>query len=378
MRIALESRGEVSRLRNWLTPIAALAVALATGGLIVALLGKSPVVAFKVYLRDPLTDPWALQEVLLKATPLSLIAIGLVFCFRANRWNIGAEGQMLVGAICGGGVALLFLGQSGFHILPLMLLAGMAGGLAFAAIPALLRVRYGISEILTSLMLVYVAELLLDYLVRGPWRDPKGFNFPQTPSFSDSALLSPFFEGGRLHAGALIAVLAIVLATLVFRRTLFGFAINALGEAPRAANFAGFSQKRITFLVFAISGALAGLAGVIEAAGQVGQLRPGFGQGLGFTAIIVAFLGRLSPVGAALSAVVVAVLLREVFAERPAAAPAPHSGPPVVRRAGPAPAPASPAPTTPRGAPQASTPHRGNPSRPPARPRPPSGPTAAT
>jgi ABC-type uncharacterized transport system permease subunit len=302
MRIALESRGEVNRLRNWLTPIAALAVALATGGLIVALLGKSPVLAFKVYLRDPLTDPWALQEVLLKATPLSLIAIGLVFCFRANRWNIGAEGQMLVGAICGGGVALLFLGQSGFHILPLMLLAGMAGGLAFAAIPALLRVRYGISEILTSLMLVYVAELLLDYLVRGPWRDPKGFNFPQTPSFSDSALLSPFFEGGRLHAGALIAVLAIVLATLVFRRTLFGFAINALGEAPRAANFAGFSEKRITILVFAISGALAGLAGVIEAAGQVGQLRPGFGQGLGFTAIIVAFLGRLSPIGAALSA----------------------------------------------------------------------------
>ena len=309
MRIALESRGEVGWLRNWLTPIAALAVALATGGLIVALLGKSPVVAFKVYLRDPLTDPWALQEVLLKAAPLSLIAIGLVFCFRANRWNIGAEGQMLVGAICGGGVALLFLGQSGFHILPLMLLAGMGGGLAYAAIPAWLRVRYGISEILTSLMLVYVAELLLDYLVRGPWRDPKGFNFPQTPSFSESALLSPFFEGGRLHAGALIAVLAIVLATLVFRRTLFGFAINALGEAPRAANFAGFSEKRITFLVFAISGALAGLAGVIEAAGQVGQLRPGFGLGLGFTAIIVAFLGRLSPIGAALSAVVIAVLL---------------------------------------------------------------------
>jgi hypothetical protein len=142
-------------------------------------------------------------------------------------------------------------------------------------------------------MLVYVAELLLDYLVRGPWRDPKGFNFPQTPSFSDSALLSPFFEGGRLHAGALIAVLAIVLATLVFRRTLFGFAINALGEAPRAANFAGFSEKRITFLVFAISGALAGLAGVIEAAGPVGDFGWSYQHDQGRKAIEAAFPGRV-------------------------------------------------------------------------------------
>lgn len=309
MRIVLEQRPEISRLRTLLTPVVALLVALLVGGVIVALLGKSPMVAFRVYLSDPLTDPWALQEVLLKATPLSLIAVGLVFCFRANRWNIGAEGQMLVGAICGGGVALVFLGQSGFFILPLMMLAGMAGGMAYATIPAFLRVRYGISEILTSLMLVYVAELLLDYLVRGPWRDPKGFNFPQTPSFSDSALLQPFFEGGRLHAGAILAVLAVIAATIVFRRTLLGFAINALGEAPRAANFAGFSERRVTLLVFAISGAMAGLTGVVEAAGQVGQLRPGFGQGLGFTAIIVAFLGRLSPIGAALSAMVIAVLL---------------------------------------------------------------------
>lgn len=309
MRITLEPRGSVSRLRAWLTPLAALAVALAVGGLIIALMGRSPLIAFYVFIRDPLTDPWAFQEVLLKATPLSLIAVGLIFCFRANRWNIGAEGQMLVGAICGGGVALVMHGTTGFHVLPLMMLAGMAGGLAWAAIPALLRVRFGISEILTSLMLVYVAELLLDYLVRGPWRDPKGFNFPQTPAFSEAALLQPFFEGGRLHSGLFLAMAAVIVATILFRRTLFGFSISALGEAPRAANFAGFSEKKITFLVFAVSGALAGLAGVVEAAGQVGQLRPGFGQGLGFTAIIVAFLGRLSPIGAALSAMVIAVLL---------------------------------------------------------------------
>lgn len=305
----LVPRGHVSLVRRLLTPVLALVVALLIGGVIVWLMGRSPLKAFDVFIREPLTDPWALQEVLLKATPLTLIAIGLLFCFRANRWNIGAEGQFLLGGICGGGIAILTHGMGGFWILPLMLVAGILGGLAYAAIPALLRTRFGISEILTSLMLVYVAELLLDYLVRGPWRDPKGFNFPQSVSFSDAALLQPLFEGGRLHAGVVMALLAALVAFVLFRRTLFGFAVSASGAAPRAANFAGFNEKRITLLVFLISGAMAGLAGVVEISGQVGQLRPGFGQGLGFTAIIVAFLGRLTPLGAVLSAIVIAVLL---------------------------------------------------------------------
>jgi len=308
-RFALRTRREVSTLRMVLTPVLALLVALAIGGIIVALMGKSPVKAFDVFLREPLTDPWALQEVLLKATPLMLISVGLLFCFRASRWNIGAEGQFLLGGIFGGGIAVLTHGMTGFWILPLMLVAGALGGLLYAAIPAILRTRFGISEILTSLMLVYVADLLLDYLVRGPWRDPKGYNFPQTVAFSDAALLQPFFEGGRLHAGLMIALVMVAIAFVLFRRTLFGFAVSASGDAPRAANFAGFNESRITILVFMISGALAGLAGVIEVSGQVGQLRPGFGQGLGFTAIIVAFLGRLTPIGAALSSVVIAVLL---------------------------------------------------------------------
>lgn len=308
-RIALVPRREISSIRRILTPVAALLVAVAIGGLIIALMGKSVAAAFNVFIREPLTDPWALQEVLLKATPLMLIAIGLLFCFRASRWNIGAEGQFLLGGICGGGVAILAHGMTGFWILPAMLIAGALGGLAYAFIPAILRTRFGISEILTSLMLVYVADLLLDYLVRGPWRDPKGFNFPQSVSFSESAVLQPFFDGGRLHVGLIIALVAMLVAFVLFGRTLFGFAVSASGDAPRAANFAGFNESRITILVFLISGALAGLAGVIEVSGQVGQLRPGFGQGLGFTAIIVAFLGRLTPIGAALSAVVIAVLL---------------------------------------------------------------------
>ncbi len=308
-RLAFVPRRTISTRRRLLTPVVALLAALATGGIIVALMGKSPAAALRVFLLEPLTDPWAMQEVLLKATPLMLIAIGLLFCFRASRWNIGAEGQFLLGGICGGGVAILAHGMTGIWILPAMLLAGAIGGLAYAFIPAILRVRFGISEILTSLMLVYVADLLLDYLVRGPWRDPKGFNFPQSVSFSEAAVLQPLFEGGRLHAGLLLALIVVGLAYVLFRRTLFGFAVSASGDAPRAANFAGFNESRITLLVFMISGALAGLAGVVEVSGQVGQLRPGFGLGLGFTAIIVAFLGRLTPIGAALSAIVIAVLL---------------------------------------------------------------------
>jgi general nucleoside transport system permease protein len=309
LRLALVPRQNISMLRLLLTPVVALLVALAIGGVIVWLMGRSPWRALQVFVLEPLTDPWAMQEVLLKATPLMLIAIGLLFCFRASRWNIGAEGQFLLGGICGGGIAILTHGMTGFWILPAMMLAGALGGLAYAAIPAILRTRFGISEILTSLMLVYVADLLLDYLVRGPWRDPKGYNFPQSVSFSDSAILQPLIEGGRLHGGLIIALTAAVVAFVLFRRTLFGYAVAASGDAPRAANFAGFNESRITLIVFLISGALAGLAGVIEVSGQVQQLRPGFGQGLGFTAIIVAFLGRLTPVGVALSAVVIAVLL---------------------------------------------------------------------
>ena len=307
--LALVPRGAVPAHWRALAPVLALLAALLVGGAIVALYGKSPLVALRVFVLDPLTDPWALQEVLLKATPLILIAAGLLFCFRANRWNIGAEGQFLLGGIAGGGVAILLQDHSGAHVLPLMLVAGMAGGLLWALIPALLKVRLGVNEILTSLMLVYIAELLLDYLVRGPWRDPKGFGFPQSISFPPAATLQPLFEGGRLHAGLVLAALAALAAAFVFRRSLFGFAVAALGAAPRAAEFAGFRAGPLTLVVFAISGATAGLAGVAEVAGQVGQLRPGFGQGLGFTAIIVAFLGRLSPLGIVLSALTISVLL---------------------------------------------------------------------
>ncbi|HRJ69385.1 MAG TPA: ABC transporter permease [Beijerinckiaceae bacterium] len=307
--LTLVPRTGVSRRREIVTPLAAFAVALAVFAVVLLFMGRSPVKAFQVYILESLTSSWSLQEVILKATPLTLIAIGLLFAVRANRWNIGAEGQYVVGGIFGGAVAIWSHGNGGFWILPAMLIAGTIGGMLYGLIPAMLRNRFGISEILSSLMLVYVAELMLDYMVRGPWRDPRAFNFPKSVNFDAAATLGPIIEGGKLHWGVTFALIAVIAAYFLLGRSLFGFAVSATGEAPKAANFAGFNEKWLTLAVFAISGGLAGLAGIIEVSAQIGQLQPSISQGYGFTAIIIAFLGRLTPVGALLSALVLAMLL---------------------------------------------------------------------
>jgi len=298
MRLVLERRAERSVFIALLSPLLAIALTLATGAALFALLGKPPIEALRIYFFDPLTDPWALQEIAVKATPLVLIGVGLSLCYLANGWNIGAEGQFLIGAICGGWLAVKTHGtDAGFWVLPAMLVLGALGGALYALIPALFKVRFGASEILTSLMLVYVAELLLDYLVRGPWRDPKGFNFPTTAEFDSVAAMPTFVEGSRLHWGAIIALLVVAWATIMLGRTLRGFEIKLVGAAPRAARFAGFNDRTLIVVTFLISGALAGLAGIIEVSATVNHLQPNISPGYGFTAIIVAFLGRLHPVG---------------------------------------------------------------------------------
>jgi simple sugar transport system permease protein len=264
--------------------------------------------AVQVYFILPLSDFWGIQEVAVKATPLVLIALGLALCYRSNNWNIGAEGQFLVGAMAGGWLALATHGApNGPWVLPAMLAAGAIGGALFALIPALLKTRFGANEILTSLMLVYVAELLLDWLVRGPWRDPQGFNMPVTVTFEPEAIVPILFDGGRLNIGTPIALLAVAIMAILVSRTLKGFEIRLVGEAPRAARFAGFDEKKLTLLVFAVAGGLAGLAGILEAAGTVRMLQPGLSPGYGFTAIIVAFLGRLNPVGCLVAGIFLAV-----------------------------------------------------------------------
>jgi simple sugar transport system permease protein len=274
--LSLERRTEAGPWALLLSPLLAVALTLVSSVILFALLGQNPWRALQVYFVLPVSDSWGLQEVAVKATPLVLIAVELSLCFRSNNWNIGAEGQFLIGAICGSGVAVWSHDWGGAWVLPLMLVAGAVGGMAYALIPAVLKVKLRVNEILVSLMLVYVAEHLLDYLVRGPWRDPFGFNMPQTVTFAPEATLPLLFDGGRMNLGSIIALVVVAVAAVVMARMLKGFEIRLVGQAPRAARFAGFSEKRLTLTVFAVSGALAGLAGVLEAAGTVRQLLRGF------------------------------------------------------------------------------------------------------
>jgi len=298
MRLVLEKRVERSTAIAIASPLIAIALTLVTAAILFAIMGKDPIAALDVYFMEPLTDPYSLEEIAVKATPLVMIAVGLSLCYIANVWNIGAEGQFIVGAVCGSWLAVRTNGTDvGPWLLPVMLVLGAIGGALYALIPAICRVYFGASEILTSLMLVYIADLGMDYLVRGPWRDPQGLNFPTTAAFDPAASVPTLIEGSRLHAGAIIALVVVMLATVLLGRMIMGFEIRLVGAAPRAARFSGFNADRLVIFTFMISGALAGLAGIIEVAGPVGHLDPGVSSGLGFTAIIVAFLGRLNPIG---------------------------------------------------------------------------------
>ena len=295
--VRLEPRREPSRVMLYATPFVAFVLTLLAGLVLFWALGKDPVRALGLIFITPLTSVRGVAELLVKSTPLILIATGFAFGFRAGVWNIGAEGQFTIGAISGGAVALYFHPGGGPLLLPAMMLAGVLGGVAWAAIPALLRTHFNANEILTSLMLVYVALLLLGLMVQGPLRDPQSYNFPESKLFQNAALLPALIPKTRAHIGFLIAVGVVAVAHVLMTRHILGFMVRVFGDAPRAAAFAGFSEKRMVWLSFAISGGLAGLAGLFEAAGPVGQLVPQLPSGYGFTAIIVAFLGRLQPLG---------------------------------------------------------------------------------
>ena len=307
MRIELIPRPEQSNLYAVLSPLAALSVTLVFGLVLFALLGINPIRGLFVYFVEPLTQYWSVEELIVKASPLILIGCGLAICFRANVWNIGAEGQFTMGAIAGGAIPVLMPEAQGPWILPAMMLMGSLGGAVYGLIPGILKTRFNANEILSSLMLTYVAILVLDYLVRGPWRDPAGFNFPESQLFGNSASLPIIVGNGRLHLGVVFGLVAAVCLAVILRFSLRGFAIKLAGEAPRAARFSGFSRNKMVLGVFALSGALAGLAGISEVSGAIGQLRPEISPGYGFTAIIVAFLGRLNPIGIVIAGLVLAL-----------------------------------------------------------------------
>jgi general nucleoside transport system permease protein len=296
MLFELEKRKESSQAMVYLTPLLAVALTMIVGAAIFSALGyNGPGAVWEVFVR-PLIEPGKWQDLGVKAAPLIMIAVGLSIGFRANVWNIGAEGQYVIGALAGTGVALATWNlEGGWWVLPLMCIAGAVGGMAYAAIPAFLKTRLNVNEILSSLMLTYVSIQVLNYLVFGPWKDPDGFGFPQTRLFNDFQTL-PYISGvGYLNVP--LSLVAAVAVWFLMAKTTFGFQVRVVGAAPPAARYGGFSRDRTVWLSMLAGGGLAGLAGTFEAAGPVGQMVPAFPVGYGFTAIIVAFLGRLHPLG---------------------------------------------------------------------------------
>ncbi len=311
--IRLIKRPTPSRFWTAATPVLAVLLTMIAGGLMFAALGKDPVAAIRTIFYDPLFDPnfasYSRPQLLVKAGPLILIAVGLSLGFRAGIWNIGAEGQYIIGALCGAAVGLAFYPAEGWYIFPLMVMAGALGGWAWAMIPAILKTRFNTNEILVSLLLVYVAQQLLAAMALGRMRNPQGGGFPgsrnlsQYPAASNPELIA----GTGMHWGVVAAFIAVIAGYILLQRHMLGFQIRLSGQAPRAARFAGVNPARLVVFCLGVSGALAGLAGLFEVTGPAGQITIDFNSGYGFTAIIVAFLGRLHPVGILLAGLLMAL-----------------------------------------------------------------------
>ena len=295
--LQLEARPAPSKAMSLLSPVIALAITVVAGVALFALLGKDPSRGLAMFFVEPFRGAYAVSELCVKATPLMLIGLGLAVCYRANVWNIGAEGQFVLGAIAASGVAMQCGPDTGRWIVVPILLAGALGGMAWAAIVAFLRDKANASEILVSLMLVYVANQLLNYLVYGDWKDPAGYNFPQTITFLDATKIPRLFTGLRVNIGFIAALLSVATFWLFLFRVYGGFQMQVGGLAAAAARYAGFSSRRALWVALLISGGMAGLAGAFEVAGPIGQLTPYVPAGYGFAAIIVAYVGRLNPVG---------------------------------------------------------------------------------
>jgi simple sugar transport system permease protein len=305
--LRLEARPEASKLWGYASPVLALILTVGVGVAIFMALGKDPVRGLQMFFWEPVKSAYALGELMVKATPLLVIALGLGICFRSNVWNIGAEGQFVMGAVAAGGVALLADKDTGRWVVLAIVLAGILGGMLWAGWVALLRDKFNANEILVSLMLVYVADMVLSYLVYGPWKDPAGYNFPQTKTFASVTQIPRLMSGSRVSVGLLIALAGVGLSWVFLFRTRAGFAQQVGGLAPAAARYAGFSSRKALWVALLVSGGAAGLAGALEVAGPMGQLTPYVPAGYGFAAIIVAYVGRLHPVGMVFSAVLMSM-----------------------------------------------------------------------
>ena len=305
--LKLEARPQPSNLWSYGSPVLALLITVVIGAIMFTALGKDPLKGLEMFFWLPIKNGYAIGELLVKATPLLIIALGLAVCFRSNVWNIGAEGQYIMGAIFAAGVALMADKTTGTWIVVPIIAAGVLGGMLWASLTAVLRDRFNANEILVSLMLVYVAVQVLSYMVGGPWKDPQGFNFPQTKMFDTVTRIPRLFEGSRVSIGVLLALVGVAGLWVFLFRTRAGFSLQVGGLAPAAARYAGFSSRRALWTALLISGGAAGLAGALEVAGPIGQLTTYVPAGYGFAAIIVAFVGRLHPVGMVFSAILMSM-----------------------------------------------------------------------
>ncbi len=289
-------------------PVLALAIAALGNLVLYAAIGVNPVAVFHAMLIEPFASYFSMSEILLKAGPLLLSAQGLAIGFRAKIFNIGAEGQFVLGAICASAIPVYMPQASGPWIWPAMLLLGALGGSAWAAITAFWRVRLNANEILVSLMLSFVSLQLLIYLLLGPWKDPMALNFPHSVRFQFDALLPILLPGTRVNVSLLLALLVTVAAWFFVQRSFAGYQLEVGGLAPNAARYAGYSQNGAIWLSLLIGGFAAGLAGAAEVAGPVGQLQRSISTGYGYAAIIVAYLGGLHPIGIVFSAFLLSTL----------------------------------------------------------------------
>ena len=306
--LRLEARPESSKLMSYASPLLAIVLMLIGGLLLFSFLGKDPIEGFKIFFIYPVSDLYGVSELFLKATPLMLVAIGLAIGFRANVWNIGAEGQYIMGGAAASAVAVYFYESDSVFVLVAMVIAGGIGGMLWASVPAFLKTRFNTNEILVSLMLVYVAQLMVSWLVHGPMMDPDGFNFPQSRMFEESALLPMLVEGTRLNAAFLFALSALLVGYIFMNRSFLGFQMQVAGNAKDAARYAGFSAKRMIWIGMLSGGCMAGLAGMSEVSGPMGQLTEHVSNNYGFAAIIVAFVARLNPVGIFFASLLMALL----------------------------------------------------------------------
>jgi len=308
MPLHFEARTKPSTLMVWLSPAAALLLTAIAAMIVFASAGHNPLQALTTFFLSPVADLYGFGELLIKAAPLILIGVGLSIGYRAGIWNVGAEGQLILGVIFGGYVALKFGPGGAVWVLPTMIVVAAVGGMLWAAIPALLRTWANANEILVSLMLNYVAQYWLSWLVFGVWRDPAGFNFPQSQPLAPSALLPVIVDETRANIGIVFALVAVALGWLTVSWSFVGYQLRVTGLSHGAARYAGFSTDRAVWVGMLAGGIAAGIAGICEIAGPLGQIFPTASPGYGYAAIIVAFLGRLNPIGIFFAGLLMALL----------------------------------------------------------------------